>query len=625
MLRRYTVFAILLCHIPAVAVRVYSLTAFLVAGVSVNTTTLFYHYLHPQRARVLLLAVLLAAAIASQLTIPQVLRSFIDATQTSGLANATIGTAMAYLLLALLHRLTMLATTYVGEDLGWRTTNQLRHDLTGHVLSLDMSFHKAHTAGALLERVEGDCDELRNFFSQFGPQVLGNGLLALGVLLLVFREDWRLGVSFSIYAVAVVAILIASQRFTVRRWQALRDAETETTSFLEERMAATEDLRSAGAEAYTLRELSKRTTTQLERRRSAELAANGAFVGTNFLFLCGYAIGLGVGASLFLSGQATIGTAFLIATYIGMLSDPLETIRSQVQDLQKSVASINRIQQLLQEQPRLSMQGSATLPTGAFAVHAQQVSFRYRDTPTGSFEEPAAPTEEQPPTLDTISFALSSGEQLGLLGRTGSGKSTLARLLARLYDPDTGAILLNGIDLRQLNPAELRKRVAVVTQDVQIFQATIRENLTLFRPDISDAQLEQALDALGLLGWVQQLPAGLATQLGPGGLGLSAGEAQLLAFARVFLNNPGLVILDEASSRLDPATERLLDRAISTLLAGRTAIIIAHRLGTVQRTDRILILEQGQIAEYGLRSELAANPASRFAQLLHVGMEEALV
>lgn len=232
--------------------------------------------------------------------------------------------------------------------------------------------------------------------------------------------------------------------------------------------------------------------------------------------------------------------------------------------------------------------------------------------------------------LHDVTFELETGKVLGLLGRTGSGKTTLTRLLFRLYDVDTGSITLDSIDLRQVSLADVRQHIGMVTQDVQLFEATVRDNLTLFRrydpskTPIPDAEIEAALHTLGLGDWLANLPEGLDTMLKSGGQGLSAGEAQLLAFTRVFLRNPQLVVLDEASSRLDPATEAVLERAIDTLLYGRTAIIIAHRLRTVQRADDILILADGRIQEHGPRLQLLTNPESRFSQLLQTGIETAL-
>jgi len=213
---------------------------------------------------------------------------------------------------------------------------------------------------------------------------------------------------------------------------------------------------------------------------------------------------------------------------------------------------------------------------------------------------------------------------LGVLGRTGSGKTTLTRLLFRLYDPASGVLRLNRVDMRDIALAELRERVGLVTQDVQLFQATVRDNLTFFDRSIGDAQIQAVLQELGLGDWFRSLPNRLDTELAASGQGLSAGEAQLLAFTRVFLKNPGLVILDEASSRLDPATETLLERAVGQLLTHRTGIVIAHRLRTVQRADDILILDSGRVVEYGPREELARHPGSRFYHLLQTGLEEVL-
>jgi ATP-binding cassette subfamily B protein len=209
---------------------------------------------------------------------------------------------------------------------------------------------------------------------------------------------------------------------------------------------------------------------------------------------------------------------------------------------------------------------------------------------------------------------------LGLLGRTGSGKTTLTRLLFRFYDADAGEVRIGGRPVGALRLAPLRQRVGMVTQDVQIFNATVRENLALFDPKIEDERILAAIEELGLWSWYQSLEAGLDTVITSGSL--SAGESQLLAFARVFLKDPGIVVLDEPSSRLDPATEAQIDRAVQQLLAGRTAIIIAHHLGTVERVDEIAILADGRIEEYGPRGPLAQDPGSRFARLLAAGLEE---
>jgi ATP-binding cassette subfamily B protein len=251
----------------------------------------------------------------------------------------------------------------------------------------------------------------------------------------------------------------------------------------------------------------------------------------------------------------------------------------------------------------------ADIPPGPLSLAFDNVSFGY-------FED------EQ--VLEEISFRLKPGTVMGLLGRTGSGKTTLARLVFRLYDSTLGQVTLGDVNIRQARLRELRQRVAIVTQDVQLFQASVRDNLTFFDQGIPDERIHNVIEELELEDWYQSLPAGLDTRLETGGRGLSAGEAQLLAFTRVFLRDPGLVILDEASSRLDPATEALIERAVDKLLQNRTAIVIAHRLGTVQRADDIMILQEGHIIEYGARERLANDPTSRFYGLLQTGLEEVL-
>ena len=283
--------------------------------------------------------------------------------------------------------------------------------------------------------------------------------------------------------------------------------------------------------------------------------------------------------------------------------------------MQKAGAAIARVRELLDRETQLLDEGERRLPAGALSVELDGVDFTYDDD-NGDGDGRRV--------LHDLDIRIEAGRTLGVLGRTGSGKTTVARLLARLYDPEAGELRLGGVPATRASLASLRSRVGMVTQDVQLFHATIRDNLTFFDDRIADDRLWEVLEELGLAGWVRAKPQGLDTMLQAGGGGLSAGEAQLLAFARIFLEDSGLVILDEASSRLDPATEQLIERAITRLLRDRTGFIIAHRLETVERADDILILEDGRVVEYGEREALVADESSRFSRLLRAGIEEVL-
>ena len=566
-------------------------------------------YLSPQRPRVLLLAALLLSSIGLELANPQVVRFFIDTAQKGGPVGALTTAAAIFLTIALVQQLVALGASYVGEIVGWEATNRLRADLMRHCLGLDLPFHKSHTPGELIERIDGDVTLLANFFSQFTINILGNALLVAGILVILALTNPWLGLGLTAYSLATFVALRALQRRAVRRYAVDRQASADQYGAIEERLVAREDIRGVGAESYVLWRLLGIMQGRLRTNRAAKLAGNASFFATNFLYVMAYAIGLGLGAFLFERHQITLGTTYLIVFYIGMLAAPLDKIRLQVQDLQQASAGIGRIDSLLHTETTLPQGGTETLPPGPLAVCFDDVTFSYEDGEG---------------VLHDLSFSLEPGEALGLLGRTGSGKTTLTRLLARLYDPTGGSIRLDGVDLRDVSLDDLRHRVGVVTQDVQLFRGTVRDNLTFFHPGIEDADILAVFRELDLWEWYHTLPNGLDTLLGPGGAGLSAGQAQLLAFVRIFLRNPGLVILDEATSRLDPATERYVERAIDRLLAGRTGIIVAHRLRTVGRVDRIMILEDGRIDEQGRRVDLVQDPASRFSALLRVGLEEVL-
>ena len=567
-------------------------------------------YLRPQLPHVALLTLLLVSGIALQLLNPQILKQFLDNATTGGSDQALAVGAGLFLAVALVQQIVSVATTYLSENVGWTATNAMRADLLLHCLRLDQSFHKTRTPGELIERIDGDVSALAKFFSQLVIQVIGNLLLLLGVLALLWSIDWRIGLLLSGVAGVVLLSLNRLQTVAMPLWKVARQRSAELYGFIEERLGATEDIRSSGAEPYTMRRLAARLGEHLRAQRQAMLTGRLSWAVPDVLFTMGTAAAYLLAARLFHSQGLTIGTIYIIFFYTGLLFRPLMQISRQAEDFQKASAGIARVLELFGIHSALDTSGEQMLPEGALEVTFNEISFGY---------EP-----NDAPAIDRVSFRLGAGRVLGILGRTGSGKTTITRLLFRLYDPQSGTIQLGDIDIRRVPLADLRRRVGIVTQDVQLFNTSLRNNLTLFDERISDARILEVIDELGLGLWYRSLPHGLDTLLASNGVGLSAGEAQLLAFARIFLRDPGLVILDEASSRLDPATEQLIERAVEKLLANRTGIIIAHRLHTLQRAHEVLILQQGRVAEYGERTQLMSDPNSRFSALLRTGLEEAL-
>jgi ATP-binding cassette subfamily B protein/ATP-binding cassette subfamily C protein len=581
---------------------------------------LFVKYLRPRWPKVLLLTGLMLAGIGLQVANPQLIRYFLDTALAGGSQQGLVDAALAFLGFALVTQALNVAATYVGEDVGWSATNDLRADLALHVLRLDMAYHNDHTPGELIERIDGDVANLAIFFATLVIRILGSLLLVVGVLIALAWVDWRISLALTAYAALALFLQTRFREFATPHWEATRAVSGNLFGFLEEHLAGAEDIRSSGAVDYILRDLYQFGRSRLAAERTAGtmgIVMVAIWIG---LFALGQMVAFTAGYYLFQAGLLTIGTAYLIVYYTQVIIQPLSQVSNEFQNLQKAAGSLVRIRALLQtttqlpEGPGPGRLTAAPLPAGPLGVEFESVSFRYG---------------ERGLVLQDISLQVAPGQVLGLLGRTGSGKTTLTRLLVRLYDPTSGSIHLGNaggrLDVRDARLAALRRRIGVVTQDVQLFRASVRNNLTFFDPAIPDDRILAVIDELGLGAWYRALPAGLDSELEGGAAGLSAGQAQLLAFTRVFLKDPGLVILDEASSRLDPATEQLIEHAVDRLLVGRTGLIIAHRLDTVHRADHILILEGGQISEYGAYQALRQDPASRFSRLLQTGLEEVLV
>jgi ATP-binding cassette, subfamily B, bacterial len=570
-------------------------------------------YVREQKLRFALLVALVVLAKGLEVGNPQFVRLFIDAANAGKPQSLLLLLAVAFVGVSLVQQVIAVGSAYLGEVVAWVATNALREDLAAHCLRLDMQFHHEKSPGDLIERIEGDSLDFGVFFSQIVVRAGSNVLMLAAIIVAVFFVHWQLGLAFTVCALATLAGLNAVRNIAIPYQKKMRDADTALFGFLEERLAGTEDIRASGAVGYALRQLFALQTTIYRCWRKASLTFIFVHLTAGMLLMTAYASTFLLGSHLLHAGAISMGAVYMVLYYAGLMAMPIRQITQQVETLQNIGATVERMSEVLSQRSSIIDGSGADIPAGVpLPLTFEHVSFAYH---------------EDVPILHNVSFHVAPGQVLGLLGRTGSGKTTIARLIFRLYDVkrDQGAISLGGADIRDVTVEMLRHRVAFVTQDVQLFQASVRDNITFFDPTIPDARILEVIEALELGDWFAGLPEGLDTRLQTGGRSLSAGEAQLLAFTRVFLRNPGFVVLDEASSRLDPATEQLVERAISHLLENRTAIIIAHRLGTLHRADDVLVLEDGHVVEYGNREALLADEASRFHALHTTGLEEVLV
>lgn len=566
-------------------------------------------YLKNSKWLILAMALVMGGSILIQLINPQIVSYFIDGVGEKKPTNELVVAAVIFILAAFGQQLLAITSTYLSQNIGWKATNKLRLDLVRHCLSFDMSYFKEHQSGEIVERIDGDVTALFNFFSRLLVSLLNNALLTVGIVLLLTRENITIGLSVALFLAASITVIFKTQSKAVDNFKNNREMTAKFYGFLGEHIGSTEDIRANGASGYVMNRFYGLLQSWLPITLKAHLSGYKIWITLEGIFGVGHVMIFALGGYLWYTGRISLGTVYLMINYIQLLERPLEQLREQLQDIQKATASILRIDEMFALSSKLEEVDKISLKEEDLSLRLQKVCFEY---------------EENSPVLKDISLELPHGKILGVLGHTGCGKTTLARLIVRFYDPRSGEILLGNTSLKAIPQKELRNYIAYVTQDVQLFNASVRDNITFFNQEIEDSVILRNIYDMGLGEWYENLSDGLDTMIQPGG-GMSSGEAQLLTLVRVFMKDPKLVILDEASSRLDPVTEKLVDRAFNKLMENRSCIIIAHKLGTVQKADEILILEHGTVLEYGERVKLLEDDNSKFKELLQYGIEEVLV
>jgi ABC-type multidrug transport system fused ATPase/permease subunit len=530
---------------------------------------------------------------------PLLLRRLLDSVGEADTGQLT-ALAGAFLAVAVAGQALGLGVMWVATSLAWRAANALRLRLTGHVLGLDHDFHRHHGPGALIQRVDGDVTAVSDFLSRALVRVLGAVTLAVAVVATVAVVHWWIGIGMALYAAAAAATVATQRRLSVAESADELRSSARLYGGIEDRLTASEDLRANGGGSWALWRFVGDTIHHIGVVRRRLVSESTLWRRVHSAVVAGTVASVLIGSVAVANGWLTVGTAFLLFQFTEQLRRPLQDLIHELGVIQKATGAMDRIGQLLATRPTIVDRGCRIPPPGPLSIRFDRVGFHYGDGV---------------PVLRDIDLHIAPGRSVGLVGHTGSGKTTLSRLLLRLVEPTEGRLELGGVPIGDIPLAELRHRVALVPQTVDLLAGTVHDNVTLFDDSVDDAAVDRALERVGLDRFRGR--ARLA-RLDAGGSGLSAGEGQLLALARVWLRPCDLVVLDEPTARVDPATEARLERAIASLFAERSVVVIAHRLSTLQQVDEIVVLEQGRIREHGDREVLEASVASRYRELLEV-------
>jgi ATP-binding cassette subfamily B protein len=518
-------------------------------------------------------------------------------------------TLVLLLLAAVLVRLGLQGfQTFNVQAVGQRLTARIRDDLFSHAMALSLRFHDRTPVGKLLTRLTSDVDALAEVFGSGAVGVLADLVTLIVIAVTMISIEWRLGLLLMLSQIPVIfGILWLQSRYRKANYR-VREELGQLNADLQENLQGLEVVQMFRREAVNSARFSRTTDSYRQAITGTILYDSSISAFIEWVALTAVAVVLGLGGSMVTGGLMGLGTLTTFILYSQRLFDPLRQLAERFTQIQGGLTAVERIGELLEQPIEI-----AELPDNQKTAAAVRSGIERSSAGEVIFENVSFAYRADDPILQDLSFRITPGEHVALVGPTGSGKTTIIRLLCRLYEPQQGRILLDGIDIRQLPIPTLRQRLGVVLQDTFLFSGNVADNLRLDAP-ISTDELRQTCRDLGLGPLLQRLPDGLATELRERGGNLSSGERQLLSVARVAIRDPSVLVMDEATAFMDPSTEATLQRDLDRLLKQRTAIVIAHRLATVEAADRILVLKKGRVVEQGNHLELRA-AGGLYAQL----------